>query len=347
MRYSLASRFRGSFVGAYLGECLALEGRNNSVGDKSVGDKSPGERSPVRNMSKIFDFYTSPSFSTSKANNSDDWGKVTVLSAQSLIEEGKLDLDVWTKHLHPINTSHEAKNQPKNQAKNQLSPQAILTVLPVALFFHENPIKLRQNLLYVVEILGDDSILQDAMLAFGYAIALALTEKLHPQTLIPQIISFMGETPTSLPETSLSENLLKVNLLLAEGAGLERVRGELNNISKSADLIAMSFYCFLATLEDFRLGVLRSTQLGSHSWQIASITGALSGAYNSMAGIPVTWPLLPNHRKTLYSWGFSDFAQMLQLSDALAASWSGVCSPLHPVAEGVEVPTVAAPRVIR
>ncbi len=327
MRYSLASRFRGTFTGAYLGECLAF-------------DK---EKSPSSSTSGLFDIDIISFSSTCDTNYINDWGKITALNAQSLITLGKFDLDVWKKNLQIIQTPSEGISE--GSCQHHL--QAILTAIPLALFFHENSIKLRQNLLYVVNILGDEPILQDGVLAVGYAIALALTEKLHPQTLIPQIISFMGETPTQL-----SENLLKVNELLSENAGLERVRGSLDcqtksTQTKSADLIAIAFYCFLATLEDFRLGVLRSTQLGLGQ-QIAPITGALSGAYNSMAGIPVSWQFQPEYRKTLFKWGFRNFSQMLELSDALALAWSGVYSQNpHFAPASVEVPTVAAPRVIR
>ncbi|MBW4512000.1 MAG: ADP-ribosylglycohydrolase family protein [Scytonematopsis contorta HA4267-MV1] len=328
MRYSLASRFRGTFIGAYLGECFAFDK------EKSPSGSTPG----------LFNIDIHSFSSNCDTNHIDDWGKITVLNAQSLITLGKFDLDAWEKNLQIIQTPSEGISE----GSCQYNLQAILTAIPVALFFHENSIKLRQNLLYVVKILGDEPILQDGVLAVGYAIALALTEKLHPQTLIPQIISFMGENPTPL-----SENLLKVNELLSENAGLERVRGSFDYQTKStqtkpADLIAIAFYCFLATLEDFRLGVLRSTQLGLYGQQIAPITGALSGAYNSMVSIPVTWQFQPEYKKTLFKWGFTNFSQMLELSDALVVAWSGVYSQSSDItAAGLEVPTVAAPRVIR
>ncbi|MFN6567793.1 ADP-ribosylglycohydrolase family protein [Dendronalium sp. ChiSLP03b] len=247
--------------------------------------------------------------------------KVAVLGTESLITLGKLDLNDWLE-----------RQQQKSlhlDTNDDVSPQAILATIPVALFFHENKIKLRQNLLRVLKIWANDPVIQDATLAVGYAIAQSLTENLEPRTLIPQIISFLGETSTPLPE-----QLLKVNDLLEQGAGLERVQAELSQEEKWSNAIAMAFYCFLSTLEDFRLAVLRATDNGDvwrqDAWPLRSqiigaITGALSGAYNSTAGIPVKWQVSLSPANST-AWELTSFSQMLKLADALVAVWSGVYS---------------------
>jgi hypothetical protein len=279
--------------------------------------------------------------------------KMAISGTESLIALGKLDLDDWLerqqqKSLH-LDTTDE------------LSPQAILATIPVALFFHENKIKLRQNLLGVLKIWEDDPVIRDATLAIGYAIAQSLTENLEPRTLIPQTISFLGETSTSLPE-----QLLKVNDLLEQGAGLERVQAELSKQEKWSHAIAIAFYCFLSTLEDFRLAVLRATD-NSNVWRqeawplrtqiIGAITGALSGAYNSTAGIPVKWQVSLSQANSPAS-ELTSFSQMLKLADALVAVWSGVYSIAPYPSEFLPEESVmseeqallcvyAAPRVIR
>lgn len=190
-------------------------------------------------------------------------------------------------------------------------------------------------------------------MALGYAIAQSLTEKLQPQTLIPQIISFMGETQTLLPQ-----KLLIIQKLLQQSAGLERLQTDLNREEPLSYSVAVAFYCFLSTLEDFRLSVLRSLQLESvYSQTITAITGVLSGSYNSIVGIPAYWQisLLPTQKKDN---GESNLWQMLELADALATVWSGVYDlALHPrnvlkpgcIMPNQSVPfsVYAAPRVIR
>ncbi|MEH2075262.1 MAG: ADP-ribosylglycohydrolase family protein [Nostoc sp.] len=311
MLYSPISRFRGTFVGAFLGVSLASGG--------------------MQSQSYL------------------DLGRMAILGTESLIALGKLDLDDWIarqqqESLHLI-------------ATDDISIKIIIAILPVALFFHENPIKLRQNLLLVLKIWEDDPVVRDGTLAIAYAISLALTEKLNPLTLIPQTISFLGETPTSIPK-----KLLAVHNLLEQGAGLSRAQAEFAKEEKLSNTIAMAFYCFLSTLEDFRLAVLQANrnsnpkvkEVTSLSSQATSaITGALSGAYNGIGGIPVNWQVSLLQRNSPV-WGLTSFSEMLQLIDAFVAVWSGVydiaLNPRELTEEECEVALLsvyAAPRVIR
>ncbi|MEH1873955.1 ADP-ribosylglycohydrolase family protein [Nostoc sp.] len=310
MRYSPISRFKGTLLGAFLGEILA------------TGD--------IQSQSYL------------------DLGRMAVLGTESLIALGRLDLDDWI--------ARQQQESLHLAAVDNISIKIILATLPIALFFHENSIKLRQNLLHVLKIWEDDPIIRDGTLAVGYAIALALTEKLNPLTLIPQTIFFLQETPTSIPK-----KLLTVQSLLEQGAGLSRAQAEFAKEEQLSNTIAMAFYCFLSTLEDFRLAVLRANYNGNFmqdSTPITSqatgvITGALSGAYNGIGGIPVNWQvlLLQNNSPT---WGLTSFSQMLKLIDAFVAVWSGVydigLNPTELTQEGCEVALLsvyAAPRVIR
>ncbi|MEH2066848.1 MAG: ADP-ribosylglycohydrolase family protein [Nostoc sp.] len=268
-----------------------------------------------------------------------------IVGIESLISLGRLDLNDWITR--------------QQKASVDLAPiNIILATLPVALFFHENPIKLRQNLLDVLQIWDDDLVVRDGTLAVGYAIALALTEKLDPLTLIPQIISFLGETPTSIPK-----KLLRIQNLLAQGAGLERVQAEFASKEKLSNTIAIAFYCFLSTLEDFHLAVLRATKNGDAiqdttrliAYSTGVITAALSGAYNTTAGIPLNWRLFL--QRNLPASELTSFEQMLELADALVAAWSGlydnVCLDPKELTQKecavsrVMLSVYASPRVIR
>jgi hypothetical protein len=190
--------------------------------------------------------------------------------------------------------------------------ECVLAALPVALFFHENPIKLRQNLLEVVKIWGGDLILQDVVLAFGYAIALSLQERLTPNNLIPQLVAFLGETSTEIPQ-----QLLKVEELWLQRVSLEHVKGEFRRENQLSDLIAVVFYCFISSLEDFQLSVLRSSQSQDLFPAVSIVTGVLSGAYNSITGIPIFW-----QNSSLVA--ESSLREIVELSDQLFAVWSGI-----------------------
>jgi hypothetical protein len=276
MRYSLVSRFQGTLLGAVVGEHVPL-----SV--KTLG-------------SRILEAKTLHATSL-------PWMKMVVLGTESLINLGRLDLDDWQKR-----QQQEFLNL---DTTLDILPEAILSTLPIALFFHENPIKLREALWNVTQMWHDKPLVRDGALAVAYAIAQSLTEKLSRVTLIPQIVSFLGETPTDLPQ-----QLLKVNDLLDGQAGLERVQSELMRERKLCNTIAMAFYLFLDTLEDCRLSMLRTHQ-NRDLRGLSSITGALSGSYNSVIGIPATWQISLERE-------LSSFSQMVKLADALMAVWSGV-----------------------
>lgn len=273
----------------------------------------------------------------------DGWGKMAVLGAESLIEYGGFDLDDWR-----IRFNRETFS--KNEIY-QISIKTIVATLPLALFFHENEAKLRQNLQQVVEIWQDGRAsaalpylpLQESALAVGYALAQSLTEQLKKATLIPRTIDFIGE-----PNSQLVKQLAQVQILLEQGASLEKVTTHLKRNAQPSTSIALAFYCFLSTLEDLPLSVMRANRNKYQLQSTSAIIGALSGAYNSIAGIPATWQMQlsrPN-AKPLAVWGMTTKAEMLNLSDSLIAAWSGVYDSTYPT-NMTPMLAIAAPHIMR
>jgi ADP-ribosylglycohydrolase len=225
-----------------------------------------------------------------------------------------------------------------------LSELAIAT-LPVMLFFHEEERKLQDKLQQVVATLNPQAS-QAGVLAVGYAIAQALKEKFTPFSLLPQTIGYLqaSQLDVTLPAASTStlplvEQLLQVQTLLEQGVGLERTLISLlpSEAAPTADLaIALAFYCCLSTPEDFQLAVLRAARTGYQLPITCALTGALSGAYNSTAGIPVDCRI-----------SLDPGREILPLAAQLLATWSGVYQPTNFSSNASQVPTVAAPRVIR
>lgn len=263
---------------------------------------------------------------------------MAVKGAESLIKLGRFDLDDWQRRLTCELTEADSINA--------VAYQAMIAVLPLVLFSHEYKAKLRQNLQQLVGIwqqepvgVGTEALpLLHGALAIGYAIAQSLREKLEPATLIPKTLTFLQDT-----ETPLAQQLSTVQTLLEQGASLEVASSQLcRDAQPNSTPIALAFYCFLSTLEDFRLSVSRAARTRYQPQMTCGLTGALSGAYNSTAGIPVGWRVAwqqPN-------WGMSEATQILQLADQLLAVWSGV----YATSTVEQVPifsAVASPRVIQ
>jgi hypothetical protein len=269
------------------------------------------------------------------------WSQIAISYTESLIAFSNLD-------------AIDARHKEEQRTLPEDSLLIIPSVLPVVLFFHENLIKLRQNLMIIAELWQVDAIIRDGMLAISYAIAQSLTEKLTVATLIPQTISFLGETSTNLPQ-----QLLKVKTLIDNGAGLDSAQAELTRLEKPGNAVAMAFYCFLSTLEDFRLSVLRADKLNRYSKTIAILTGALSGSYNSTSGIPVIWQISLLDSNLPQKWQITSSDNMLRLVNTLMAVWSGVYDIARNPNEFEEEKSlvessfwsssqaIAAPRVIR
>lgn len=315
MQYSLVSRFRGALLGSFVGEIL---GRVSCPG-RVLGKAT-------LTLPHVEDAQPSQMLS--------DWSQIATCGIESLIRCGKLDVEDWVLQAGMMQSSLLLL---KTTAS---SSEAAVATLPMALFFHEDEVKLRQQLLQAAAVWQQHSEASEGVLAVAYAIALALTEKLDFATLIPRTISYLGTS-----QTPLVQQLEQVQTLIEQSQGLDATLSQLrrdaqrrgNPSSCPYTSIALAFYCFLTTPEDFRLCVTRAALSSYQPQTTAALTGALSGVYNSVTGIPVGWRLAVN--QTIPG------VQRLKLADRLLAVWSGV----YEVSATEQFPrlAVAAPYVIQ
>lgn len=251
-----------------------------------------------------------------------EWERLLVPGTQSLIKMGRFDLEDWCKSF--------------NKVTNRVSCEATIATLSLSIFEHENEVKLRRNLqLAASASWRDDPVSRDCTLAVGHAIAQCLTERININTLIPQTVAFLGQ-----PQTQIAEQLTQVQTMLEQQAGWERVQAELTGASESTLPVTIAFYCFLSTVEDLRLAIMRAAQNNYQPQITTAITGALSGAYNSKAGIPASLQLI------LSQSGSKSLAKIIELSDSLLTVWSGVYDQTLPSDELMQTAAIAAPRII-
>ncbi|OKH47016.1 hypothetical protein NIES2101_24160 [Calothrix sp. HK-06] len=238
----------------------------------------------------------------------------STFSCKTLIAQGKFD-----------SNSFCTINQADTRLNQQVLLNTLFSALPVILFFHEDLSKLRYNLLEVSRTHSDNLIVRDTVLAIGYTIAQSLNEKLSQSSVFSEIIRFIGETPTNTPQ-----QLETVNNLLNQQVSLEQAFTELYKVNTLSNVVAIAFYTFFKSLEDFCLSLSlnlngKILSFNNHDYYISSVmTGALSGAYNSALGIPISWQM--KHLQHLSAkTGKNKFLRMLKLTDELLAIWSGVC----------------------
>ncbi|BAZ10513.1 hypothetical protein NIES4071_23350 [Calothrix sp. NIES-4071] len=311
MRYTLKSRFRGTFAGAILALKVASENESEYISQAYIN---------------------------------------TTFSCKSLIAQGKFDVNCFD-----LQTGVKRSEQ-------LVLFNTFFSALPVALFFHEDLSKLRHNLLEVARAHSDNLVIRDSVLAIGYAIAQSLNENFQT-SILSEIIKFIGETPTNVPQ-----KLQTVNDLINSQVSLEQASTELYKVNTVFNTVATAFYTFLKSIEDFRLSVSLSlksntSNFSNHDYFLSgAITGALSGAYNSALGIPISWQM-KYLRSNSTKKAENDFLQMLRLTDELLALWSGayefdnqepdrsrgksLCNYLPLLEENSHLRIYAAPRIIR
>ncbi|UBF26651.1 ADP-ribosylglycohydrolase family protein [Kovacikia minuta CCNUW1] len=308
MRYSLLSRFQGALLGAALGDRLG------------------------------FEFQKQPSHL--------NYGKTAIDYAEALIHWGGQNGLGLGQTNHQFSAPEKQSQSPLNQAQLMMAAEWAIATLPIALFFHDDEIKLQQTLQTLVNGQGYGG-LQGGVLTSGFAIAQALQERLKPLDLIPRTIAYLQResTPTD-SDSDLITKLQQGQSLLQEGRDLHtalRVLLPTNQSRTGNRAISLALFCFLSTPEDMRLTLLRAVRCGSESRMVCALTGALAGAYNSAGGIPVEWSLSLSKPSQILDWQISG-PEICYLSERLLAAWSGVYDP---TISSLSHSAIAAPGIIR
>mgnify|MGYP006266887397 CR=1 FL=1 len=233
------------------------------------------------------------------------WSQMGIFTTEQLIRSGKLTDKDWER----IEKRREGFQDLKDSAS---SSQTALASLPLAVFFHESHHLLTEKLRQAADLWQHPADPWEDVLLWGYAIALALKEKLEPQRFIAQLLADLAT-----PRTPLVQQLEQVQGFLARGTGLEQVVAQLSRqYPPSRTAIALAFYCFGHAPEDFRLCVTRAARCGCQPEITAALTGALAGVHNSLSGIPARWRLA--------SFRHPRANNCYQKAKSLFAVWSGV-----------------------
>jgi ADP-ribosylglycohydrolase len=229
-----------------------------------------------------------------------------------------------------------------NQLKNSVnSDHASLLLLPLIIFCADNIALfkdiLTHNNLY---LLKSPEAIEDVLI-WGGAISLALKEKLgaeelNASSLIERVLIGVG-----VNNTSLIKKLKIVDRAWRRGSSFNELLEELSSFgNRSQTAIALSFYCFASTPEDFALAVKRAANTGNLALTTAALTGALSGAYNSLTGIPLYWNIFGNENQA--------YGEVMTTAKELFDTWSGIYSPQdHHVSSDAVFSAVASPLIIQ
>jgi ADP-ribosylglycohydrolase len=187
--------------------------------------------------------------------------------------------------------------------------QAIVAMLPLMLFFHEDRVKLREILINVSHGWELDWETCSSAVAIGYIISRSISESFNPRTILAQLLD---ETINLHP--LVFQELRTIDRLLERASSLHQVTQQLTIDSPSiVTSTILAIYCFLSTPEDFSVATRRADRLADRSQLICALTGMLAGVHNSLAGIPLNGYLATQER-----------TQWLLAAENLLTAWAGV-----------------------
>lgn len=336
MQYSLLSRFRGTLLGAALGDLYPTASQSDPQQSGSI--LPPAET--LKESGGIPS--TAPCL---------HWGAIATKLAQNLIQDGSHPYS-WSDCLGPLSSSVAGLGG-GSRTTNEVEADALvgsvgwaIAALPLMLCYHDHFPALRSHLAML------PGVAQANALVLGYTLARILQEQLNPTTLIAQILADLDLERTNW---ALADQLSEVQRLIRADASLAIAYRVLNSSTgsfASTMPVALALYCFLYTPEDFRLSLLRSSRHSAQLRLTNALVGAMSGCKNTTAGLPLRWryPLQQRGESSFLlraRWGVDTETELLHLADFLLAHWAGFYHPSQALPLTRYRGAIAAPNVIR
>jgi ADP-ribosylglycohydrolase len=212
--------------------------------------------------------------------------------------------------------------------------RAIVAMLPLMLFFHDDRVKLRELLINVSHLWELEWETCSSAVAIGYIISRSLTESFDADTIVAQLLD---EAINLHP--LLFEELSTIDRQLNQPDSLHQIVHRSTPISHPiVNATVLAIYCLRCAPEDLSLALRLADRIDDRSQLICALTGILAGAQNSSAGIPLNGYLATQDRE-----------QWLRTADRLLATWAGAgIDRLSSSHQHGDAPlAVAAPQVIQ
>ena len=220
----------------------------------------------------------------------------------------------------------------------------LLSSLPLIIFYGDNWNLLQKILGKCCLKLGNrshNSELEADTLLWSYFVTSILNSKLelnsgHFSKSIGQILTNAGDK-----KTALTTQLEVVITAMERGVSLQQLSDELlSKGNRAQSAIALSCYCFATTATDFKLSVQRATNLEPEiAGLTAALTGTLSGAYNGIAGIPLSWKKMATENTA--------YPLASQTVIMLFRAWLGIYPAKNEPKSNLEIQAIAVPNLIQ
>ena len=133
------------------------------------------------------------------------------------------------------------------------------------------------------------------ILIWNYLLTLVLSHKLESGTInfnlmLEKLFNNLNHLEIDATATLLTQKFKLVVEAINSGISLHNLLDKLSsNGNTKSTAIALSWYCFLTSPQDFKISVQRAASIPNVGGLTAALTSTLSGAYNGITGIPYNW----------------------------------------------------------
>lgn len=162
-----------------------------------------------------------------------------------------------------------------------------MRVAPIGLLYSDNPAKLREIVYKSSSITHSHELGKEGAALQAYAVALALNtpsdEEIDREAFLLKLQNFAQNE-------LYKEKIANTKELLGE-QDRARVVAVLGNGIEALNSVPTAIYCFLKQPKSYKDSVIYAISLGGDTDTIASMAGAISGAYLGIEAIPQEWRL--------------------------------------------------------
>ncbi|MBU0574298.1 MAG: ADP-ribosylglycohydrolase family protein [Candidatus Margulisbacteria bacterium] len=277
-------RFRGCLVGAAAGDALGAPLENLSRHDiiDTFGGSVDRYLSHARRPHLFYGSWT-------------DDTALEQATLTSILERGNIDIKDMRSSMVGVFESEPNRGYgfstrkalgpvQKGKGKDRPSNGAAMRMASVALFCCRDLGYLREQVEAVSRIIHRHPLAIDAAMAVAYAIALAARGELRPECLIRDTISFLGTG------SEMGNKLVEV-VELVEDDEMDSAEAfeQIGTSGNALESVGSAFFAFLKSPNSFYQSVVEAVNAGGDTDTIGAITGAISGAFNGIEGIPNKW----------------------------------------------------------
>ena len=290
VRPELESRFAGALLGTFVGDVLGMpfEGASAEQVAYHWSDDPSTLRERIRRSA-----YT-------------DDTQMMISVAESLVECGGFNGEDMARRFAENYELHRGYGAgahqviaalrggcPWNQAVSLVFPEgsfgngAAMRVAPVGVFYHHDLAELRRVAELSASITHGHPLGKEGAALQAYGVACAV--KLEPAGL--DTTDFLARLRALVREEGevYQRKLDAMADLLQSDPSIEEVVETLGNDVRAHTAVPAALYAFLSHGGSFREAVMYAVSLGGDTDTIGAMTGAITGAYHGLEGIPAEW----------------------------------------------------------